>query len=102
MHPAREASASGRLPAFRTPLLLPAAQHLGPSLACRLAKQKRSSLARLPSACRRRRKIGEGAVRVNDEKVSEDQAHDWSNTLSDVGAFKVQVGKKRLALVKPV
>ncbi|MHA7900028.1 MAG: tyrosine--tRNA ligase [Henriciella sp.] len=49
-----------------------------------------------------RRKMGEGAVRVNDEKIAADQTHVWSDALTDVDAFKVQVGKKRIALVKPV
>ena len=49
-----------------------------------------------------RRKMGEGAVRVNDVKIAADQAHDWSDLLADVEAFKVQVGKKRIALVKPI
>lgn len=49
-----------------------------------------------------RRKMNEGAVRVNDEKVAADQTHSWNNVLADVDAFKVQVGKKRIALVKPV
>ncbi|MBR9834244.1 MAG: tyrosine--tRNA ligase [Alphaproteobacteria bacterium] len=49
-----------------------------------------------------RRKMAEGAVRVNDQKVDEDQTHAWADILSDVSAFKVQVGKKRIALVKPV
>lgn len=49
-----------------------------------------------------RRKMNEGAVRVNDEKIAVDQAHAWGEVLSDVDAFKVQVGKKRIALVKPV
>lgn len=49
-----------------------------------------------------RRKMNEGAVRVNDEKVAADQTHSWTNVLADVDAFKVQVGKKRIALVKPV
>lgn len=49
-----------------------------------------------------RRKMAEGAVRVNDDKVAEDQHHAWSDILPDVEAFKVQVGKKRIALVKPV
>ena len=49
-----------------------------------------------------RRKIAEGAVRVNDEKVGEDQPHTWTDILADVDAFKVQIGKKRIALVKPV
>ena len=49
-----------------------------------------------------RRKMNEGAVRVNDEKVAADQTHNWANVLSVVDAFKVQVGKKRIALVKPI
>ena len=49
-----------------------------------------------------RRKISEGAVRINDEKIAEDQLHPYDDVLSDVGAFKVQIGKKRIALVKPV
>ena len=49
-----------------------------------------------------RRKIAEGAVRVNDEKIIEDRLHEYAEMLDDVGAFKVQVGKKRIALVKPV
>ncbi len=49
-----------------------------------------------------RRKLGEGAVRVNDEKIATDRTHDWADILADVEAFKVQVGKKRIALVKPV
>lgn len=49
-----------------------------------------------------RRKMGEGAVRVNDEKIAADQSHAWGDVLADVDAFKVQIGKKRIALVKPV
>jgi tyrosyl-tRNA synthetase len=49
-----------------------------------------------------RRKMNEGAVRINDVKISADQHHDWNGVLDDVNAFKVQVGKKRLALVKPI
>jgi len=48
-----------------------------------------------------RRKMNEGAVRVNDEKVAADMTHSWGDILQDVEAFKVQVGKKRIALVKP-
>lgn len=48
-----------------------------------------------------RRKIAEGAVRVNDMKIAEDTSHAWAEMLSDVEAFKVQIGKKRIALVKP-
>ena len=46
--------------------------------------------------------MNEGAVRVNDEKIAADQAHAWDQILDDVQAFKVQVGKKRITLVKPV
>jgi len=49
-----------------------------------------------------RRKINEGAVRVNDAVMRGDTAHDPGDVLSEVGAFKVQVGKKRIALVRPV
>lgn len=46
-----------------------------------------------------RRKIAEGAVRINDEKITESRPHQDEEILEDVGAFKVQVGKKRIALV---
>lgn len=49
-----------------------------------------------------RRKLKEGAVRVNDVKIADDQTHHWDDVIDDVAAFKVQVGKKRIALVKPV
>ena len=49
-----------------------------------------------------RRKITEGAVRVNDEIINEDSLHSRDDLLSDVGAYKVQVGRKRIALVRPV
>lgn len=48
-----------------------------------------------------RRKLKEGAVRINDEKVSDERPHSWDAVLEEVGAFKVQVGKKRIALVRP-
>ncbi|MEM1389449.1 MAG: tyrosine--tRNA ligase [Pseudomonadota bacterium] len=48
-----------------------------------------------------RRKINEGAVRINDERIQADTTHSWESVLEDVSAFKVQVGKKRIALVKP-
>ena len=44
-----------------------------------------------------RRKINEGAVRVNDERIQVDTTHSWESVLEDVSAFKVQVGKKRIA-----
>ncbi len=49
-----------------------------------------------------RRKISEGAVRVNDVVISEDIQHAHADLLPEIGAFKVQVGKKRIALVRPV
>lgn len=48
-----------------------------------------------------RRLIAQGGVRINDEKVTEDRAYTASQQLPDVGAFKVQVGKTKIALVKP-
>jgi len=47
-----------------------------------------------------RRKLAEGAVRINDIRLSEDQTHAWSDCLAEVDAFKVQLGKKRIALVR--
>ncbi len=50
-----------------------------------------------------RRKIGEGAVRINDVVIT-----DWKKEFSvdqvdpQSGAFKVQYGKKKIVLVKPV
>ncbi|WP_374623228.1 tyrosine--tRNA ligase [Devosia sp.] len=51
-----------------------------------------------------RRKIGEGALRINDLVVTDPNkillyAHDL---YQDTGAFKVQLGKKKTVLVKPV
>ena len=49
-----------------------------------------------------RRKISEGAVRINDEKVLENKIHRYTDNPADMDAFKVQIGKKRIALVKPI
>ena len=49
-----------------------------------------------------RRKISEGAVRVNDQKILEDRMHGYDEVLADLEAFKVQVGPKRIVLVKPI
>ncbi len=71
-------------------------------------KNARSTIALLKAAelvnsnGEARRKIAEGAVRVNDEKILEDRAHNYDELLPEVDAFKVQVGKKRIALVRPV
>lgn len=48
-----------------------------------------------------RRKLKEGAVRINDEKILDERNHNWDDVLDTVGAFKVQIGKKRIALVHP-
>ena len=49
-----------------------------------------------------RRKIAEGAVRVNDEKITEDMNHPYTDIPESMDGFKVQVGKKRIAIVKPI
>jgi tyrosyl-tRNA synthetase len=52
-----------------------------------------------------RRKIAEGAIRINDEVVSpETKIIPWDLLLEEYGAFKVQLGKNlsKIALVKPV
>jgi tyrosyl-tRNA synthetase len=52
-----------------------------------------------------RRKIAEGAVRINDEIVTTDRKIVlWSEVLPDVEAFKVQLGKNlsKIVLVKPI
>ncbi len=49
-----------------------------------------------------KRKIAEGAVRINDEKITESRNHNYNEILESVSAFKVQIGKKRIVLVKPV
>ncbi|MCA8902773.1 MAG: tyrosine--tRNA ligase, partial [Hyphomonas sp.] len=48
-----------------------------------------------------RRKISEGGVRINDEKIEAERWHTYDELLPEVGAFKVQLGK-RVVLVKPV
>lgn len=48
-----------------------------------------------------RRKIAEGAVRINDKVVTDPKKIvPWSDVYEDTGAFKVQFGKKKTALVK--
>ncbi len=49
-----------------------------------------------------RRKLQEGAVRINDQRVDADTQHGWDSMMPDVTAFKVQLGKKKIALVRPV
>jgi tyrosyl-tRNA synthetase len=49
-----------------------------------------------------RQKIIEGAVRINDQRITDPQATAyWTQVDPRVGAFKVQIGKKRIVLVKP-
>ena len=49
-----------------------------------------------------RRKIAEGAVRINDVVVAEaGEMVAWSRLDATTGAFKVQLGKKKVVLVKP-
>ncbi|GJL98084.1 MAG: tyrosine--tRNA ligase [Hyphobacterium sp.] len=49
-----------------------------------------------------KRKIGEGAVYINNEKIlGLDRVHPYDGVMEDIGAFKVQLGK-RIVLVKPV
>jgi tyrosyl-tRNA synthetase len=50
-----------------------------------------------------RRKIAEGAVRINDELVREDRLFLYGEVIPGLGAFKVQLGKNlsKIVLVKP-
>jgi tyrosyl-tRNA synthetase len=50
-----------------------------------------------------RRKISEGAVRINDQIVSDPLAIvRWDQVDPKLGAIKVQLGKRKIVLVKPV
>lgn len=50
-----------------------------------------------------RRKIAEGAVRINDLQIADPkQFFRKLDVLPETGAFKVQYGKKKIVLVKPV
>ena len=50
-----------------------------------------------------RRKIAEGAVRINDKLRLSDEIVPYSDVDPEYGAFKVQLGKNlsKIALVKP-
>jgi len=49
-----------------------------------------------------RRKILEGAVKINDQKVDNPMGvQKWTDVDPATGAFKVQLGKKKVGLVKP-
>ncbi len=47
-----------------------------------------------------KRKIAEGAVRINDQRIAEPRMHSYDELLPEIGAFKVQLGK-RIVLVTP-
>ncbi|CAN5156098.1 tyrosine--tRNA ligase [soil metagenome] len=50
-----------------------------------------------------RKRIISGGVRINDEPVSEDHVHPYSDLLPEFGGvFKVQMGKKNIALIRPI
>jgi len=50
-----------------------------------------------------RRKIAEGAVRINDTKVTDpNEVRNWSDVHPDLGVFKVQFGKTKIVLVRPI
>ena len=50
-----------------------------------------------------RRKIAEGAVKINDQLIENHSAKYLRSMIDrDLGAFKVQYGKKKIVLVKPI
>ena len=49
-----------------------------------------------------RRLIANGGVSINDRRIEQDEHHTYDQLLPDHQAFKVQVGKKKIVLVKPV
>jgi tyrosyl-tRNA synthetase len=50
-----------------------------------------------------RRKIAEGAVKINDAPISDATAYRSKNEIDpQLGAFKVQYGKKKIVLVRPI
>ena len=48
------------------------------------------------------RHMAGNAIRINDELVVEDRMHSYDELLPGHGAFKVQFGKKKIVLVRPV
>ncbi|MDE2474958.1 MAG: tyrosine--tRNA ligase, partial [Alphaproteobacteria bacterium] len=49
-----------------------------------------------------RRKIAEGAIRINDRIVRDpSEIVKWTDVDPKLGAFKVQLGKRKIVLVKP-
>ncbi len=49
-----------------------------------------------------RRLIAGGGVSINDRRMTSDEMLSYDRLLPELGAFKVQVGKKKIVLVKPV
>ena len=49
-----------------------------------------------------RKLIANGGVSINDQRMTTDDKHTYDQLLPDLQAFKVQVGKKKIVLVKPV
>ena len=49
-----------------------------------------------------KRAIAGGGVRINDERITKDRNHRYAEIPEGMDAFKVQVSRKRIALVKPV
>jgi tyrosyl-tRNA synthetase len=48
-----------------------------------------------------RKLIANGGVAINDQRMTTDDKHTYDQLLPDLQAFKVQVGKKKIVLVKP-
>jgi tyrosyl-tRNA synthetase len=49
-----------------------------------------------------RRKFADGSLTINDQKIVDpNNIRLWANTYQDTGAFKVQLGRKKVVLVKP-
>jgi tyrosyl-tRNA synthetase len=71
-----------------------------PSARSTAALVKEAGLAK--SLGEARRAIAGGGVRINDEKIAEDRMHGYDELLPDHGAFKVQFGKTKIVLVKPI
>jgi tyrosyl-tRNA synthetase len=49
-----------------------------------------------------RKLIAQGGVRINDVRMAEPRNHNYDELLPELNAFKVQVGKTKIVLVKPV
>ena len=48
-----------------------------------------------------RKLIANGGVSINDRRMADDESHTYDQILPGLQAFKVQVGKKKIVLVKP-